>query len=467
MSNLPEKFTIPKERIPHAFPQGAIGACVACTITKILEVINYIKTGEYIEFSKGYTYGRHNRPDKRQGGMDYEYALNSLMERGSVPADMYTDYDEMPDIRDRLFASERFNELEKEAERTKIKTWEKIQGNIYKLDNIKKYLYEHQMPLIGNMTGNTQHCTVIVGYDGDKLLYQDHDVTGRIISIKHTKFNYAFYIDGGIENNELSDTDNKEINEEENDMGYKLMDISEFKNYLDSLNITRRITLVQLHHTYSPAYKQFTENNHLALQKAMRDYHVKTRGFNDIAQTFTIFPDGKICTGRDINIAPAGIYGANSTGICIECIGNFDKGGDTMAEAQKNAIVGATKILLDKFGLNARTGVTYHAWWSEGGTNLGTYNKARSVKTCPGTNFFGGNTREAYEKNLMPLIENYGKEEKKMLESGNDIVWELMNGRLKVEITEVERAVKALDKAKKNTEFSSLYWILYKIVNNR
>jgi len=47
-----------------------------------------------------------------------------------------------------------------------------------------------------------------------------------------------------------------------------------------------------------------------------------------------------------------------------------------------------------------------------------------------------------------------------MLESPNDIIWELMNGRLKVPINEVERAVKALEKAK--NEDSSLYWILLK-----
>ena len=51
------------------------------------------------------------------------------------------------------------------------------------------------------------------------------------------------------------------------------------------------------------------------------------------------------------------------------------------------------------------------------------------------------------------------------LETGNDIVWELMNGKYKIEINEVERAVKALDKAKANSEFCSLYWILYKLVN--
>jgi len=244
-------------------------------------------------------------------------------------------------------------------------------------------------------------------------------------------------------------------------MAYKLMNVSEFKAYLDRLRIKRKITLIQLHHTYSPAYAQFTGNNHLALYNSMRDYHVKTRNFNDIAQTFTIFPDGKICTGRDINSAPAGIYGANSTGICIECIGNFDKGGDVMTDAQKNAIIGAVKTLLDKFGLNAKTGVTYHAWWTSGGTSLGTYVKGKSAKTCPGTNFFGGNTREAYERNLMPLIEKWGKPEKKMLETPNDITWELNHTYFP--ITDLAGFVKVLDEAKKNN--SPLYWGYYKLVN--
>lgn len=52
------------------------------------------------------------------------------------------------------------------------------------------------------------------------------------------------------------------------------------------------------------------------------------------------------------------------------------------------------------------------------------------------------------------------------LESGNDIVWELMNGRYKIEISEVDRAVKAIDKAKNSSEYMSLYWILYKLVNS-
>ena len=40
------------------------------------------------------------------------------------------------------------------------------------------------------------------------------------------------------------------------------------------------------------------------------------------------------------------------------------------------------------------------------------------------------------------------------LTSANDIIWELMHRKLKVNITEVDRAVKALDKARQSAEYS-------------
>lgn len=247
---------------------------------------------------------------------------------------------------------------------------------------------------------------------------------------------------------------------------FKLMEVQEFKDWLSAQKVSRKIRVLQLHHTYSPSYKNFKGNNHEALQRGMRSAHL-SRGFTDIAQQFTIFPDGKIMTGRSLNTAPAGIYGCNTQGICIECLGNFDIGGDNMTEAQKKAIPAYVKILLDRFSLNARTDVTYHAWWTSTGKALGDYILGKSAKTCPGTAFFGGNSKAAYEKNFLPLIENYGKEGKKiMIESGNDIVWELMNGKYHIEINDVQRAIKQIDNAKIDGRYSSLYWILYKLVNN-
>lgn len=456
MSNYPEKFRIPDDRIPKAWSQGLYKCCGMASVVKCLEVANAVNTGEYTMFSKGYAYARHSNPVfksfKSDVGIDYDYTMKSILERGTVPEDMYPEMNELPDIIDDVANHSNIAELDKAAEKTKAKVT-KIDGNAFFRDNVKKWLYEKKLPLVGNMTGQ-HHCTVIVGWDGKKFQFCDHDgrvdsKTGRSYVYGGGKFNFAY----GIEIEEVDD------------MKDKLFNTGGFKEYVEGLKVTRDITRVQLHHTYSPSYKDFNGNNHASLQDGMRKYHINENDWNDIGQHFTIFPDGKIMTGRDIDTAPAGIYGANTGAICIECLGNFDIGGDIMTEVQKSAIVSVLKTLLDKFGLNAEDNVTYHAWWSSDGRELGDYYKSHSAKTCPGTNFFGGNTLTAYHKNLMPLIEKYGKVETVMLESGNDIVWELMNGAHKIEITEVERAIKALDQAKVNPDFASLYWIIYKIVN--
>ncbi|MBQ3428025.1 MAG: N-acetylmuramoyl-L-alanine amidase [Clostridia bacterium] len=192
-----------------------------------------------------------------------------------------------------------------------------------------------------------------------------------------------------------------------NSNGFTSMTVSEFAQWLPAQKVTRGITRIQMHHTAAPNYATWNKfPNPLQLQKNMRDFHVNSCGWADIAQQFTICPDGTIVTGRSLNKAPAGIAGANSGAICIENIGNFDKGGDTMTQAQADAIVAVVALLLKRFGLTADH-ITYHAWWTASGGSLGTYVPGKSCKTCPGTNFFGGNTREAFNRNFRTKVVNY------------------------------------------------------------
>lgn len=188
---------------------------------------------------------------------------------------------------------------------------------------------------------------------------------------------------------------------------FKILKPSEFGEWLAAQKVYRSITRIQLHHTYQPDYAAWNSRpDGMYWQTSMRNFHVNTNGWADIAQQFTICPNGDIVTGRSLNSAPAGITGANTGAICIENIGNFDRGGDSMTTAQKEAIVTVVGELLKRFGLSTDA-VTYHAWWTADGESLGDYVAGRSAKTCPGTAFFGGNTRTAYEANLKPLIKNY------------------------------------------------------------
>lgn len=205
MIYLPEKYTIPEDRIPRPWSQGTYDCCVAASITKILEVFEYMKTGKYTMLSKGYMYGRNNKPDKKRGGMDYDYTIPMLLERGTVPEDMCPIMDEYPEIRKKVEALPNIKELDKEAEKTKIKGFVEIPGNAKFAETVKKYLYEHKVPMVGDIVGKS-HAVVIVGWDGDEFLYQDHKWKSALFK---KKLNIAYYLEGdfGMGFNDVKKTD--------------------------------------------------------------------------------------------------------------------------------------------------------------------------------------------------------------------------------------------------------------------
>ena len=169
----------------------------------------------------------------------------------------------------------------------------------------------------------------------------------------------------------------------------------EFKTWLKNKSISRTVNKLQIHHTGSPSYSNFYKSgggheDELVRQNNMKSFHVNSRGMNDIAQHFTVFPNGKIVTGRSLNSNPAGITGWNSGAICVEIYGNFDKGQDTMTQEQRKAVIMLYGELCKKFKLTPSTStIRPHCWFTAGGTYLGKYDPNRSAKTCPGTNFMG------------------------------------------------------------------------------
>lgn len=194
---------------------------------------------------------------------------------------------------------------------------------------------------------------------------------------------------------------------------FLLLEPSEFKGWLDDQKITRSITKLQVHHTASPNYSTRQMVNGVAQQdvwkclEGMRTHHLSL-GWSGTGQNITVLEDGRIAISldRDLNKTPAGIKGANTGALCVEIVGNFDAGGDTMTEAQKQAVLHLYACLALKLGLTVdSTHIVYHAWYTESGAWLGNYKKGESSKTCPGTNFFGaGNTMEAAGKNFYPAL---------------------------------------------------------------
>jgi hypothetical protein len=185
---------------------------------------------------------------------------------------------------------------------------------------------------------------------------------------------------------------------------FLLFDVSEFDSWLKGLQLKRKITLIQNHHTWLPNYATFDKiGDHFKMLASMEKSHLE-RGFSEIAQNLTTFPDGTIAVCRSFETIPAGIKGANQFGICMEHVGNFDAGGDTMRAAHRTSIIKVNTLLCKKFGLTPSTDtVVYHHWYDLT-TGKRVPDGSPNTKTCPGTNFFGGNTTASCKTNFIPLL---------------------------------------------------------------
>ena len=227
---------------------------------------------------------------------------------------------------------------------------------------------------------------------------------------------------------------------------------SEIGPWLKKQNVTRKITRLQVHHMGLPSYstwektdKKVFSNPYFGRTESLDSYGKTTWGSKSangkyIAQHFNVFPDGKITTGRSLNSNPIGITGWNTNAICVEIYGNFDKGNDTMTTAQKEAVIALFGELCKRFNITPGADtIRYHAWFTSSGTYLGDYKAGKSRKTCPGTNFFGGNSMNKFKANFLPAIKKYisgEKEEAKKEESKKEfkqyivrVTADTLNGR--------------------------------------
>lgn len=97
--------------------------------------------------------------------------------------------------------------------------------------------------------------------------------------------------------------------------------------------------------------------------------------------------------------------GANRFGLCIENIGNFDLGGDKMCQEQRMSILYVTALLCKVFNLKPSINTIVYYHWYDLSTGMRT-NGSGETKSCPGNNWFGGNTVQACSKNFISAVLN-------------------------------------------------------------
>lgn len=156
---------------------------------------------------------------------------------------------------------------------------------------------------------------------------------------------------------------------------FKILDFEEVKDNLSGISFRQ----LHIHHTWKPAHSSFGGDNHIALQVAMKQFHVGVNGWDDIGQHLSLMPDGKWVSGRDLRKDPASIKGWNKGALAVEMIGNFDIAGtgdynilgyDKLEGEQKLEILKLIRYFGNRFGYE----------------NIVFHREGPGVrKTCPGT----------------------------------------------------------------------------------
>jgi len=168
----------------------------------------------------------------------------------------------------------------------------------------------------------------------------------------------------------------------------QIIEKKDLRSYLKNLTVTRPVSSIQNHHTYLPDYKSWSKKpDHMYWLMSMQAHHMIKNGWSDIAQHITTFPDGKIGLGRSFDEDPAGIAGQNKGAVCLEHLGNFDRGQDKMTIEQRETIIHVNAALCERFG---KMKIVYHHFYAN--------------KSCPGTNFFGGNNPAELNAYFLPLV---------------------------------------------------------------
>ena len=91
---------------------------------------------------------------------------------------------------------------------------------------------------------------------------------------------------------------------------------------------------------------------------------------------------------------------------CVICVHFFSD-----STQQRECIVHITQSLLQRFKLEANENtVVYHHWYDLNTGKRIIEEGTGATKTCPGTNFFGGNTVAAFKAGLLPLLKMRTKE---------------------------------------------------------
>lgn len=98
-----------------------------------------------------------------------------------------------------------------------------------------------------------------------------------------------------------------------------------------------------IHHEAGPVRKPANATSEHGVMREIRNFHIHTRGWADIAYSYVLFPSGRLYTGRGFHGLPAAQLNHNSGTIAICLAGNYET--QHLTDSQKRRLIEACNNL--------------------------------------------------------------------------------------------------------------------------
>ena len=164
---LPKEYMV--KNLSNVLDQGSVNSCVAHGVAGALSANHLKHTGELLDLSVLLIYGLW-RGDMTGMGMFVESTLENGRDIGTSPRTYAPENLEVPD------AISKAKEYAKEypnAMAFKVGSFYKMRENANFVKDIKKALYQYDLPLVTVKNGSSRHCELIVGWDKDNFILQN------------------------------------------------------------------------------------------------------------------------------------------------------------------------------------------------------------------------------------------------------------------------------------------------------
>ncbi len=164
---LPKEYKV--KNLPNVLDQDYVNSCVAHGIAGALSANHLKHTGEKLDLSVLIIYGLW-RGDYSGAGMFVESTLDNGRDVGTSPREFAPENLEVPEA---IKKAKEYYEANPKAMAFKVGSFYKMRENANFVSDVKKAMYQFDLPLVTVKKGTPRHCELIVEWDEENFILQN------------------------------------------------------------------------------------------------------------------------------------------------------------------------------------------------------------------------------------------------------------------------------------------------------